>query len=100
MLCSIGSSPSDEVYYHRELLCESLDKLRVDLITITACNNMLDDLEPRFDDKLFPDTSTPRCRAFRDKRVGVKSLIAPRSHSTFITHSPMKLSSMGPIGMR
>ncbi|NXG47234.1 CBPC5 protein, partial [Psilopogon haemacephalus] len=62
------SSPLDSVYYHRELLCHSLDKLRVDLLTITSCHGMLEKREPRLD-KLFPDTSTPRPRRFMGKRV-------------------------------
>uniref|UniRef100_A0A8C3K8R0 Cytosolic carboxypeptidase-like protein 5 n=1 Tax=Calidris pygmaea TaxID=425635 RepID=A0A8C3K8R0_9CHAR len=62
------SSPLDSVYYHRELLCHSLDKLRVDLLTVTSCHGMLEKREPRLD-KLFPDTSTPRPRRFAGKRV-------------------------------
>lgn len=61
-------SPLDSVYYHRELLCHSLDKLRVDLLTITSCHGMLEKREPRLD-KLFPDTTTPRPRRFAGKRV-------------------------------
>ncbi|NXJ86606.1 CBPC5 protein, partial [Trogon melanurus] len=62
------SSPLDSVYYHRELLCHSLDKLRVDLLTITSCHGMLEKREPRLD-KLFPDMATPRPRRFTGKRV-------------------------------
>ncbi|KAM6083505.1 cytosolic carboxypeptidase-like protein 5 isoform 1-T1 [Chlamydotis macqueenii] len=62
------SSPLDSVYYHRELLCHSLDKLRVDLLTVTSCHGMLEKREPRLD-KLFPDTATPRPRRFAGKRV-------------------------------
>ncbi|XP_062429332.1 cytosolic carboxypeptidase-like protein 5 isoform X2 [Rhea pennata] len=62
------SSPLDSVYYHRELLCHSLDKLRVDLLTITSCHGMLEKREPRLD-KLFPDSTTPRPHRFAGKRV-------------------------------
>ncbi|NXT24030.1 CBPC5 protein, partial [Syrrhaptes paradoxus] len=62
------SSPLDSVYYHRELLCHSLDKLRVDLLTVTSCHGMMEKREPRLD-KLFPDTGTPRPRRFAGKRV-------------------------------
>uniref|UniRef100_A0A8C3BLF8 Cytosolic carboxypeptidase-like protein 5 n=1 Tax=Cairina moschata TaxID=8855 RepID=A0A8C3BLF8_CAIMO len=62
------SSPLDSVYYHRELLCHSLDKLRVDLLTVTSCHGMQEKREPRLD-KLFPDTATPRPRRFAGKRV-------------------------------
>ncbi|NXG18472.1 CBPC5 protein, partial [Grallaria varia] len=62
------SSPLDSVYYHRELLCHSLDKLRVDLLTVTSCHGMQEKREPRLD-KLFPDTSTPRPHRFAGKKV-------------------------------
>ncbi|NXU50967.1 CBPC5 protein, partial [Turnix velox] len=62
------SSPLDSIYYHRELLCHSLDKLRVDLLTVTSCHGMLESREPRLD-KLFPDTTTPRPHCFAGKRV-------------------------------
>ncbi|CAH1772928.1 unnamed protein product [Owenia fusiformis] len=62
-------SPPDSIYYHRELLCKSLDNLRVDLLTISSCHGLTDEEEPRFDSKLFPDTDTPRCKIFKNKRV-------------------------------
>ncbi|XP_032398398.1 cytosolic carboxypeptidase-like protein 5 isoform X2 [Etheostoma spectabile] len=62
------SSEPDSVYYHRELLCHSLDGNRVDLITVTNCNGMQDEREPRLP-KLFPDANTPRPHRFPSKRV-------------------------------
>ena len=60
----------DKIYYHRELLCHSLDKRRVDLITISACNGINGRREPRFDpDHLFPSTRVPRAYRFDSKRV-------------------------------
>ncbi|KAK7492909.1 hypothetical protein BaRGS_00015856 [Batillaria attramentaria] len=70
-------SPKDGIYYYRELLCESLDKLRIDLITITSCHGMTKYLEPRFDCNLFPDKNKPRCRKFKGKRV---FLLSSRVH--------------------
>ncbi|XP_072418982.1 cytosolic carboxypeptidase-like protein 5 isoform X3 [Chiloscyllium punctatum] len=61
------SSP-DSIYYHREPLCYSLDKRRVDLITITSCDGMAAECEPRLD-KLFPDDSIPRPKQFPGKQV-------------------------------
>ncbi|KAJ1158462.1 hypothetical protein NDU88_011150 [Pleurodeles waltl] len=63
-----SKSPLDSVYYHRELLCHSLDSLRVDLLTITSCHGRMDEREPRLE-KLFPDSSTPRPWRFTGKRV-------------------------------
>uniref|UniRef100_A0A3B4WSK0 Cytosolic carboxypeptidase-like protein 5 n=1 Tax=Seriola lalandi dorsalis TaxID=1841481 RepID=A0A3B4WSK0_SERLL len=56
------------VYYHRELLCHSLDGNRVDLLTVTNCNGMHEEREPRLP-KLFPDNNTPRPHRFSSKRV-------------------------------
>uniref|UniRef100_A0A671UWC6 Cytosolic carboxypeptidase-like protein 5 n=1 Tax=Sparus aurata TaxID=8175 RepID=A0A671UWC6_SPAAU len=62
------SSTLDTVYYHRELLCNSLDGNRVDLLTVTNCSGMQEEREPRLP-KLFPDTNTPRAHRFPGKRV-------------------------------
>ncbi|XP_041815214.1 cytosolic carboxypeptidase-like protein 5 isoform X2 [Chelmon rostratus] len=64
---SPSSSPGT-VYYHRELLCNSLDGNRVDLLTVTNCSGMQEEREPRLP-KLFPDTNTPRAHRFPGKRV-------------------------------
>ncbi|KAL2081963.1 hypothetical protein ACEWY4_021781 [Coilia grayii] len=61
-------SPVDSVYYHRELLCHSLDGHRVDLLTVSSCHGIQEDREARLD-KLFPDHTTPRARRFTGKRV-------------------------------
>ncbi|XP_030839190.1 cytosolic carboxypeptidase-like protein 5 isoform X4 [Strongylocentrotus purpuratus] len=63
-----GNSPNSAIYYHREVLCHSLDKLRVDLITISSCHGLTTEREPRLH-RLFPDTSTQRARKFKGKRV-------------------------------
>ncbi|XP_071483776.1 cytosolic carboxypeptidase-like protein 5 [Diadema antillarum] len=60
--------PSNAIYYHRELLCHSLDNLRVDLVTISSCHGLTSEREPRLHG-LFPDTSTERARKFKHKRV-------------------------------
>ncbi|XP_025109190.1 cytosolic carboxypeptidase-like protein 5 isoform X2 [Pomacea canaliculata] len=70
-------SPPERLYYHRELLCYSLDKLRVDLLTITSCHGNTFCRETRFDKHLFPDQDTPRCYKFKDKRV---FLLSSRVH--------------------
>ncbi|XP_074065983.1 cytosolic carboxypeptidase-like protein 5 isoform X3 [Macrotis lagotis] len=62
------SSPLDSIYYHRELLCHSLDGLRVDLLTVSSCHGLRDEREPRLE-QLFPDTSTPRPFRFSGKRI-------------------------------
>ncbi|XP_073694139.1 cytosolic carboxypeptidase-like protein 5 [Garra rufa] len=61
-------SPLESIYYHRELLCHSLDGHRVDLITVSSCHGLLEEREPRLE-RLFPDLSTPRPHCFTGKRV-------------------------------
>ncbi|KAM4043212.1 cytosolic carboxypeptidase-like protein 5 isoform 1-T3 [Anomaloglossus baeobatrachus] len=67
-LMSPGSSPPDSIYYQRELLCHSLEGLRVDLLTISSCHGMMEEREPRLD-KLFPDRSCSRPFRFSGKKV-------------------------------
>lgn len=68
-LVSLSSAPGS-VYYHRELLCNSLDGNRVDLLTVTNCSGMQEEREPRLP-KLFPDTNTPRAHRFPGKKVSL-----------------------------
>uniref|UniRef100_A0ABM5F8H9 tubulin-glutamate carboxypeptidase n=1 Tax=Pogona vitticeps TaxID=103695 RepID=A0ABM5F8H9_9SAUR len=63
-----SSSSLDAIYYHRELLCYSLDKLRVDLLTITSHHGIQEERETRLE-KLFPEKDTPRPHCFVGKRV-------------------------------
>lgn len=62
-------SPKDRIYYHRELLCHSPDKLRIDLVTVSSCHGISSETEPRFDHNLFPEKDVQRCRKFHGKRV-------------------------------
>ena len=62
------SSPKDAIYYHRELLCYSLDSLRVDLLTITSAKGMLDSRE-QWLPNLFPDKTVPRAHKFEGKKA-------------------------------
>lgn len=67
-LLSATHSPLESIYYHRELLCYSLDGHRVDLITVSSCHGLLEEREPRLE-RLFPDLGTPRPHCFSSKRV-------------------------------
>ncbi|XP_060603344.1 cytosolic carboxypeptidase-like protein 5 isoform X5 [Ruditapes philippinarum] len=73
-----SESAADSIYYHRELLCYSLDKLRIDLITISSCHGIINENEPHFDSNLFPERNTEqRCKKFKGKRV---YLLSSRVH--------------------
>lgn len=62
------SSPKDAIYYHRELLCYSLDNLRVDLLTVTSVKGMMDSREEWLPG-LFPEKAVPRAHKFQGKKV-------------------------------
>lgn len=58
----------NEIYYHRELLIPSLQKRRVELLTISSFHGIQNTFEERLSN-LFPEMETPRCRNFKDKKV-------------------------------
>lgn len=58
----------DDIYYYRELLINSYEQRRVDLLTITSFHGIEDKREERLKN-LFPDYSKPRCHTFRDKKI-------------------------------
>lgn len=58
----------DDIYYHRELLINSYEERRIDLLTITSFWGIEDKREERLKN-LFPDHSQPRCHIFKDKKI-------------------------------
>lgn len=64
----MGQRDKEEVYYHRELLCRSLDGLRIDLMTISSHERITTQQETRIEG-LFPNTDEERARKFTDKKV-------------------------------
>lgn len=57
-----------DIYYHRDLLCHSLDGLRVDLITVTSFDGMSSTTESDIVG-LFPDKESDRSYQFNKKKV-------------------------------
>lgn len=57
-----------EIYYHRELLTDSVEGRRVDLLTISSYHGIQLEREPRLNG-LFPDMRTVRCNTFKNKKV-------------------------------
>ena len=68
------STPKDTIYYHRELLCYSLDRVRVDLLTVTSAKGMMKSREECLP-HLFPDKSVPRAHMFKGKKVSISSVV-------------------------
>jgi cytosolic carboxypeptidase protein 5 len=56
------------IYYYRELLINSYEERRIDLVTITSFHGIEDKREERLKN-LFPDQSKPRCHTFKDKKI-------------------------------
>jgi len=59
---------AEKIYYKRECLCYSLQRRKLDLITITSHDGASTDLEDRLPG-LFPDTTNPRPPIFQNKKV-------------------------------
>lgn len=58
----------DDIYYYRELLINSYEQRRIDLLTITNFHGIEHKREERLTN-LFPDYSKPRCHTFKDKKI-------------------------------
>ncbi|XP_054723482.1 cytosolic carboxypeptidase-like protein 5, partial [Uloborus diversus] len=60
--------PDSAIYYCRELLCNSTEGNKVELLTITSCKGLSMEREKSLPD-LFPDSSKPRCHVFQNKKI-------------------------------
>ena len=56
------------IYFHRELLCYSLEKRRVELLTISSYAGISNSREDKLHG-LFPDGACDRARKFIGKKV-------------------------------
>lgn len=81
----------EEIYYHRELLIESLEHRRIDLLTITSFHNIQRQREYRFKD-LFPGAQMQRCHLFNEKKViFISSRVHPgETPSSFVLNGFLK----------
>jgi hypothetical protein len=61
-------STKADIYYYRELLINSYEQRRVDLLTISSFDGIEDEREERLRN-LFPDYSVPRCHKFKNKKI-------------------------------
>lgn len=64
----LHSSAQNEIYYHRECVCYSLEGRRVDLLTISSVHGMSENREDRLSN-LFPILEEPRPFKFPGKKV-------------------------------
>ncbi|XP_023718952.1 cytosolic carboxypeptidase-like protein 5 isoform X1 [Cryptotermes secundus] len=82
----------DDIYYHRECVCYSLEGRHVDLITISSFHNMSSERETRLKN-LFPMSDVPRPFCFhRKKVVFVSARVHPgETPSSFVLNGLLNL---------
>ena len=62
------SARAEDIYFHREVLCRSLEGRSVDLITVTSHYGITQEREARLE-RLFPQEDMPRPHRFANKKV-------------------------------
>ncbi|XP_055322392.1 cytosolic carboxypeptidase-like protein 5 isoform X2 [Sitodiplosis mosellana] len=82
----------NDIYYHRELLINSVEGRRVDLLTITSFHNIQNEHEHRFNE-LFPDPHSKRCKLFKNKKIiFISSRVHPgETPASFILNGFLKM---------
>jgi len=58
----------NDIYFYRELLVNSVEQRRIDLLTVTSFDGIEEEREERIK-TLFPDITTPRCHKFKNKKI-------------------------------
>lgn len=82
----------NDIYYCRELLINSVEQRRIDLLTITSFDGIEDEREDRLKN-LFPDISTPRSHKFKNKKIiFISSRVHPgETPSSFVLNGFLNL---------
>lgn len=65
---SCACDKANNVYYHRELLINSVEGRRIDLLTISSFHGIQHETEPRLSN-LFSNENEERSHLFKDKKV-------------------------------
>ncbi|XP_073993304.1 cytosolic carboxypeptidase-like protein 5 isoform X1 [Rhodnius prolixus] len=74
----------DDIYFHREVLCNSIEGRNVNLVTITSLHNVTPVREIRLNN-LFPDESSPRPYRFNKKVIFLSARVHPgETPSSFV----------------
>ena len=82
----------NDIYYCRELLINSVEQRRIDVLTITSFDGIEDDREDRLKN-LFPDITTPRSHKFKNKKIiFISSRVHPgETPSSFVLNGFLNL---------
>lgn len=90
--CTSGEDLYNEIYYYRELLTQSVEGRRIDLITITSYHGIQEAREERLPG-LFPDKLRRRSHSFADKKfIFVSSRVHPgETPASFVLNGFMRL---------
>lgn len=82
----------NDIYFYRELLVNSVEQRRVDLLTISSFEGIEEEREERIKN-LFPDLATPRCHKFKNKKIiFISSRVHPgETPSSFVLNGFLNL---------
>lgn len=82
----------NDIYYYRELLVNSVEQRRIDLLTVSSFDGIEEEREERVKN-LFPDISTPRCHKFKNKKIiFISSRVHPgETPSSFVLNGFLNL---------
>ena len=66
----------ESIYYHRDLLCQSVEGRRVDLLTVSSHHGITEEEEHSLEG-IFPDQTVQRAKKFTGKKVSHEGSVAP-----------------------
>lgn len=76
----------ESIYYHRDLLCHSVEGRRVDLLTVSSHHGITEEEDCRLEG-LFPDQSMQRAKKFTGKKVGSEGFVASLINDVVEAHA-------------
>ena len=65
---TLRSRAPESIYFHREKVCNSYEGRRIDLITISGVNNVINEREPHLEN-LFPPDDVPKLKEISDSSL-------------------------------